>query len=227
MQAGEKLKEFVREFDPFDERQTPTDDQLIDIIELFLELNKGLLLRFSSDVRMMPVSDEHGTATAFEVSLKVPARDGSYLHVVVFGHNSDDSLVDTNISVIEHLPGGNYQTGHLYSFSYGNVVRSDLGLDQTDDPDEQRTHFSLFTLHESRDFLRELEQSEDPEEVRVALETRAQLDDDEKNLDLAEQMGYNVQPVDKEEIEKLVLLLFDAESFPPSMFPHAGNDSIY
>lgn len=229
MQAGDALKEFIQPFDPSNERRQPTDDELIDTLELFLDLNKALLGRFQTEVKVIPVIDDDGAMVlAYEVSLKLKMSDGSYLHVVVFGHNSEDALIDTNISVIEHLPDGTHQSGHLYSFTGGEVKRSDLGIQQTDDPFEQRKHFSLLELHESKDYLRELEESDDPEMVKIALETRQDFEQDLENLDLAQAMGYNVQPVDGEEMRNLALLLLDVESFPSSMFPEVnGDDTVY
>ena len=155
--------------------------------------------------------------TVFEASYRLDMPDGSYLHILGFGHRDDEGLLDAGVSVIEHTDDGIYNGGYVYTCGPDGVRRTTAPPDREDsgmDEDDRRMHFSVIDLYRQRSQLEELEQSEDITEVMAAIEIRAHLDDDILMGRLAAEMGVDDCPPHQGELEQLAVLINDAYYFP-------------
>jgi len=223
MQAGDKLT-FVEPFDPFLKRPglEPTEQE--EALEEFVLTSKRLLDRFDSSVRSVERLDESGFLTVFELSLKVPAPDDSYLHAVIFGHRDDEGLININLSLIEHDNEAYYRNGYMYTFEDNRILRSSVIADDENEEltdIERKIHFSVFDIYAGRDELTDLELSENEEAIASAKEVRGILDDWIAFDELEKEMGFDALPVTAFEVKQLDALLRDAIAFPHTEFPDA------
>jgi len=149
-----------------------------------------------------------------EISLKVKAGDGSYLHIVVFSTKDDRDRLTFNVSIIEHNPSDLYLSGILYGTEDDRVVRTVLSAPDTDeDTLDDVTFFSAIDYFSSFSELNihpDLDEEDLDERDAVKKEVLNELE----NLYLDEEMGFNRIPVAVEEIDRIAQLLMDVESFP-------------
>jgi len=221
MQAGDKLT-FVESFEPLSEERQLSIEDIRESIVLFAVMCKKTLNNFEEDVRSIERFDNGNFITVFELSLKIPAQDGSYLHTVIYGHEDDAKLIDINLSIAEHSFDGINHGGYTYMFTNDGILRTeDPAFDEDEEESVKRSHFNIFDLHEWGDTLREFEISNDPEDNKIARSTYEELEDRSIFDDLEQEMGYDDQPIAMHEVEKLEQLLKDAVLFPPSEYPDA------
>jgi hypothetical protein len=232
MQAGDRLSLFVEPFDVTAENKEVTQDRSTEAMAFFLELCGQLLATYKDEVRTIEVLEESGFVMVFEVSLRVPFDDGSYLHVLIFGHKQGTAILDLGISVIEHDPEGNYGSGYMYDTEQYDVLRSVVHADdnETEDDDEScdpKSHFSILDIYSLKGQLADLELSEDEELREAGKETRTMLEERVQFDAWEEEMGFDHQPVSKQELEQLAELLGAAVSFPLSETDPTDDDIIY
>ncbi|MFY9227810.1 MAG: hypothetical protein WAO28_00575 [Candidatus Microsaccharimonas sp.] len=216
MQAGNRLS-FVEPFS-LEERKEISTGAMTETLRYFLEMCGKLLKTHDEAVDTAEILEESGFVTVFELSLRVPADDGSYLHVLVFGHKQESALLDLGVSLIEHGPKGEYISGYQYIAEGIEVRRSSTRAtlpDSEDDSADDRTlHFSVIDLYAAREELHDIQQSED-EEVRLeAADIWSGLVQEAEFDEWEEEMGFDNQPIDKGELEKVAAVIVSAELFP-------------
>jgi hypothetical protein len=159
MQAGETLN-FIQPFSDLERPRDPSDtsaEEDMMVMSLFL---KHFINDQAENVHSFATLEPFGLVTVFEASYRLDMEDESYLHIAVFGTQSDEGLIDFGITVNEHLRGGVYNGGHSYLYGEKGVYRSTLMPDLSDeassDSDEQRTtHYMFSDFYEHREMLAE------------------------------------------------------------------------
>ncbi|MFZ2126625.1 MAG: hypothetical protein WAV04_03905 [Candidatus Microsaccharimonas sp.] len=226
MQAGDRLSTFITPF-MFDEGKEVSIEKMTETLRFFLEMSVGILQKYADDVDTIEVLEESGFVTVLELSLRVTSSDGSYLHILIFGHKQGTAILDLGISIIEHGPKGEYIGGYQYVAEGIEVRRSSTRLadsEEEQDEDSTMSHFSVLDLYASRDELFELMMAEDEETKRIGLETKTAIEQDAELDAWEEEMGFDNQPIAKDELEKVEAILRSAELFP---LPHRqlGGDT--
>lgn len=223
MQAGDRLS-FVEPFS-LDDRKEITTGAMTETLRFFLEMCGRLLETHADAVETTEVLEESGFVTVFELSLRVLAEDGSYLHVLVFGHKQASALLDLGVSVIEHEPTGRYISGYQYVAEGTEVRRSSTrsasSESDDDETDTEVLHFSVIDLYAAREELHDIEQSGDEEARREATETWSGVLEESQFDEWEEEMGFDNQPIDKDELEKVAKVIVSAELFP---LPRSTDD---
>lgn len=230
MQSKNKLS-FVEPFDIGEDKAEINTGRKTETLRYFLEMCGKLLETYTDEVETLDILEESGFVTVFELSLRVPADDGSYLHVLLFGHKQETALLDLGISLIEHGPRAEYGGGYQYIAEGLEVRRSSTRVDRSGEEDETdedsaMAHFSVLDLYAAREELDELSQADDEEQKLVALETWSGLKEDAEFDEWEEEMGIDNQPIDKDELEKVAAILGSVEYFPlrPDTTP---DDTVY
>ena len=216
MQAGDRL-DFIRPFDVFVPKGDMSEDERQAQIMAFATIMRQLVFDHPDRATDFQVLEESGFVTVFEASYRLDMPDGSYLHIVGFGHQDDEGLLDAGVSVIEHTDDGVYNGGYVYTLTPDGIRRSRAAKDSDDcdmSDEDRRMHFSVADLYRGRDELEELEQSEDIDQVMAAIALRAELDDSVMMNQLAADMGADDQPPYEGELEQLANLIKDAYYFP-------------
>jgi len=221
MQAGDKL-DFVKPFDPLVERQNLTPEIRETAILAFVTLCADTMTKFEGDIQSAERFDELGFITGFELSLRSVAKDGSYLHISIFGNRDEEGLVDLGCSVIEHDDEGNYCGGYMYMIDDEGVLRSKSRDESEDDDEDKKSHFNFLEIYEWGNELVDMESSDDESDRLRAAEIRAEVEQDALFDALEEEMGYDRQPVGVDEITQLHRILQDVILFPASEFPDAA-----
>ena len=216
MQAGDKL-DFIRPFDVLQPTTEVSDKESQERTLAFAAIMRQLVFDCPERVESFEVFEESGFVTVFEASYRLNMQDGSYLHIVGFGHQDDEGLLDAGVSVIEHTDDGLYRGGYVYTFNVDGVRRTtaypdDDNSEMTDE--DRRTHFSVADLYQGRNELDDMRLSDDTDEVLAALAMDAQLEEDALMGRLAAEMGADDQLPHQGELEQLADLIKDAYHFP-------------
>jgi hypothetical protein len=211
MQAGEKLS-FIR---PFTGERSVDDKESEDINVSFLSMCIELLSRYKEAVRFISRAEVSGTVEVFEGSYKVDSVDGSYLHIVVYGHQDSEGVIDAGVSVVEHTDEGVYRGGYVYAYGGGELIRDTCHPETVEDP-EDTTHFSLIGSYAAHDELQAvILLSEDEEDRNLAIEIDTRLREGYVLSAVERDLGYDQQPPEKDELVKLQSLLRYAQPFTP------------
>lgn len=216
MQAGDKLK-FITPFDVFAPKTDPSDSEREARMDEFAVMMRQLVFDRPENITSFEVLEEAGFVTVFEASYRLDMPDGSYLHIVGFGHLDEEGLLDAGVSVIEHTDDGVYNGGYVYSLKPDGVSRTTAPPDSENsnmDAEDRRRHFSVADLYQGRDELDQMEQSDIVEEVIEAVETRAALAGDALMARLAVEMGADGLAPREGELARLTDLIKDAYPFP-------------
>ena len=228
MQAGNRLS-FVEPFS-LEERKEISTGALTETLRFFLETCGKFLEVHIEDVDSVEILEESGFVTVFELSLRVPSDDGSYLHVLVFGHKQESALLDLGVSIIEHGPTGEYIGRYQYIAGGLEVRRSSTRAVTSESDDEiiedEVVHFSVIDLYAAREELQDIQQSDDEDAKREASDVWSGLVEEAEFDEWEEKMGFDNQPVDKDELEKVATVIASAVLFP---LPHhtEGDDTVY
>lgn len=213
MQAGDRLLVIPTD-EALETIQPLFQEKLRDAREMFLDLCRSLFSRFQNEMRAAAVKAEADGYSVVEISLKIRASDGSYLHVVVFSTKDQESQETFNVSMIEHSPDDVYLSGVLYGTEDDRIVRTVLGApDIEGDSDDEVTFFSAIDYFESLSELT-INPGLDQEDIDEINNVKKEILNDLENLQLDEEMGFNRIPVEIDELYQVAQLLMDVESFP-------------
>ena len=217
MQAGDRL-DFIQPFDVF----TPVTDQTDTDRQIQIAAFATIMGRLAFDrpdlIEAVQVLEESGFVTIFESSHRLDMADGSYLHILAYGHQDDEGLIDAGVSVIEHLPDGTQSGGYIYTYDEKGVRRSTVPPYEPEEPDQYDTtsHFSVIQMYAPRDELDELAQSDDEETVLDAMRVRAEHEEDVQVSKMMAEAGFDDRYPHDGELEQLADLVQGAYHFPLS-----------
>lgn len=216
MQAGDRLG-FIKPFDALGQKAEQAKSEREGQIAVFGAIMRRLVFDRPDLASSIEVLEETGFVTVFEASYRVDMPDQSYLHILAYGHQDDEGLLDAGVSVVEHLDDGTYNGGYMYTYDAKGVRRSTVPPDGQDDnlDEEERTrHFSVIDLYAMRDSLMEMEQSDDVMAAVEAASTRAGLEEDAQVGMMMAAAGFDDQHPHEGELERLADLVDQAYHFP-------------
>jgi hypothetical protein len=170
MQAGETLSSAVESSRKGFERTT-TDYEMI---SKFADISTILLKKAEQNIESREIFDGERFINVFESSYKTSYVDGSYIHIVVYGHNVED-LIDLGLHISEHSDDGNMLFGFNYQLISNELIRRTVEIDVENDG--TLDHFSIFEIHSLLEELSQIEAFGDDskkEEVRAIKEGSAE-----------------------------------------------------
>ncbi len=218
MQAGETLN-FIQPFNGFEQQ----DDDAERVSEKDVEILVLILRRFVNEqqdnVHSFPIFEDDDFITVFESSYRLDMSDGSHLHIVVYGSQNDEGMIDFGVSVNEHLDDGSYNGGHSYLYDRNGLKRSTAVPDLSEEIDEEdrellRRYFMPSDHYAEIQYVMNELQSDDPERRLHAEQMKRQLDEVGQFEELAEMSGFDGQPPYPGEMEKVLELISSARPFP-------------
>jgi hypothetical protein len=170
MQAGETLSSVVESSRKGLERTTND----YEIINKFADISTILLKKAEQNIESREIFDGERFINVFESSYKTSYVDGSYIHIVVYGHNVED-LIDLGLHISEHSDDGNMLSGFNYQLISDELTRRTVEIDA--ETDGTLDHFSIFEIHSLLEELSQLEVFGDDskkEEVKAIKEGSAE-----------------------------------------------------
>lgn len=222
MQAGDSLN-FIEPFlgaervDGASEEKISKED-----LAILAQIKEQYIDRQQENVHSFEVFESYGFLTVFEASYRLDMPDGSYLHIVVFGSQVEDGVLDFGISLNEHLVDGVYNGGYVYMYDDEGFVRSTSRADEEPELDEdgemsddhRKLHFMVSDLYESRDALNELKFSDDPELREHAERAEERLAAELEFDEVMKASGFDSCPPPPGELAQVLTLIQDADPFP-------------
>lgn len=217
MQAGESLSFITVPHELITPEPRPVEEREY-VLYTFYRSVKNMLTRPSDSARSLERPEEAGVFIARESSYQVPFNDGSYLHLVAYGHEYDGDYVDLGLSITEHNDSGEYLGGFSYEMDQGADLRyaahhspTNLSYERYD---EDRTyHFSLIDQYEHRDELEYLAATGN-EEVRSAVQEMLNKWHEEADLSLvSKDVGLSWREPSAEEMQLIGELAKIAQPF--------------
>lgn len=214
MQAADELK-FVRPFIELRRQENPLEDgENIQVLWQYLKLFSEIFAHNQSEAKSIERVSDVGFVNVFELPLRMNYPDGSYLHILLSGHDilqEDDPIpIDRSIAVIEHYPNGRLHFGYLYSISQedGSVIRSNVSESQDSDEDDEQDaiHFSILALYEEEDYI-VADGGETPELLSEYEKSQRIIMDNQKIFAMEQSLGSDGMPIDAEEMRKLAQLI--------------------
>ena len=144
-------------------------------------------------------------------------EDGSYLHIVPYGHEFEGEYLDIGLSLTEHNEEGEYLSGYSfeltgadlqYSAHHAPLLPEDLGYEEA-----RLYHFSLIDQYLHKDELDYMLITGD-EEVRSFVQK--ELNDWKEEVDLtltSKDVGFSWRAPSREDVELISELLKLASPF--------------
>ena len=209
MQAGESLS-FISIPEELAVPEPQSEQEKEIIWRSFGSLIQTLMVQYPDSFRSVERTEEIGPITIKEGSFQVSFADGSYLHIVAYGHRDDIGYLDLGLSIAEHSDEGYNLGGYLYEMTGDSVLftrHRDIEDTTEDREDEVRFHFSVIDLYEGTDEMYALQFSDD-EDQRAAAQEATRQHEEAAELTLVEQeLGFGWATPTGEDIDKLEALM--------------------
>lgn len=217
MQAGESLSFITVPHELITPEPRPIEEREY-VLYTFYRSVKNMLTRPSDSARSMERPEEAGIFIARESSYQVPFKDGSYLHLVAYGHEYDGDYVDLGLSITEHNNSGEYLGGFSYEMDQSADLRyathhSPTNTRHDEYDDDRAYHFSLIDQYEHKDELEYLAATGN-EEIRSSVRELLNEWHEEANLAIvSKDVGLSWREPTAEDMQQICELTKIAQPF--------------
>lgn len=212
MNASEKLS-FIRPFEVSEKAELTEETSRKEVGEKFIDSCSMLLKKYPENIIHEEIVRNGVSFGVFESSLIVKADDGTYLHIVVYGHTDEMGILDFGISIDEHLGDGELRGGYMYACGSEGVSRQWVAAEENEEGELNKTHFSLIEQYHFYDELTEAQHSGDIDACLSAMEEILQLEQKTTRDVWEKEVESAVTQPDIKEVLDLTLLLKYAEPF--------------
>jgi len=156
MQAGESLSFIIPPDELAIREEYPEQEQALTLYTFYTAVTT-LLASEGETIRSLERPEEVGTVIAREGSFQMCFEDGSYLHIVPYGHEFEGEYLDLGLSITEHSEEGEYLGGYSFEMSGAELQysahNSPLPSDDPGYEEGKLYHFSLIDQYEHKDQL--------------------------------------------------------------------------
>jgi hypothetical protein len=142
MQAGESIVNVVESARKSADYYSETTHLFVKFLDICTELMGSEPMNIDS--RM--IYHNEVLVNVFENSFRTVYADGSYVHIVVFGYNDDDGVIEVGIHLDEHAENGQLLGNALYHLKDSRLLR--YYFNSNNDEETTTEHFSIHKVHE-------------------------------------------------------------------------------
>ena len=212
MQAGESLS-FITIPNELSVPEVRLEEEKEAVWKAFATLVQRVMITYPDSFQSIEQPEESGTVTITEGSFQVAFADGSYIHIVAYGHSDEEGIIDLGLTLVEHSDEGVYLGGYLYDLSDSDVMCSRLYTSTEDDEEDTHYHFSLIAIHEGRSEIDSLRFSDNEDVRALAEENWRQVEEASQIGQMEKELGFSSTTPTLEDIEKIEALLSFAVPF--------------